>query len=47
MNVGTFNGNFPQNTIPPWLLPCDCGNLKCHYIAQFKPDILYVQGLSY
>jgi hypothetical protein len=25
MNVGTFNNNPQENTIPNWLLPCTCG----------------------
>ena len=47
MNVGLFNDNPPENTIPPWLLPCTCGLQRCHCNARFKPDIICVKGLPY
>ena len=47
MNVGTFNGNPPENTVPSWLLPCTCGLQRCHCNARFKLDIICVKGLPY
>ena len=53
MNVGTFNNNPLENTIPlentvsPWLLPFTCRLQRCHCNARFKPDIIYVKGLPY
>ena len=47
MNAGTFNDNPPENTIPPWLLPCTCGLQRYHCNARFKPDIICVKGLPY
>ena len=47
MNAGTFNENPPENTVPPWLLPCTCDLQRCHCNARFKPDIICVKGLSY
>ena len=47
MNVGTFNGNPPENTVPPWLLPCTCGLQRCHCNARFKLDITCIKGLPY
>ena len=47
MNVGTFNNNPKENTIPSWLLPCTCGTQRCHYNARFRSDILCVKGLSF
>ena len=47
MNVGTFNDNPLENTVPTWLLPCTCGLQRCHCNARFKPDIICVKGLSY
>ena len=47
MNARTFNDNPPENTVPPWLLPCTCGLQRCHYNTRFKPDIICVKGLSY
>jgi hypothetical protein len=47
MNVGTFNNNPQENTIPNWLLPCTCSTQRCHCNAKFRPDILCVKGLPY
>ena len=47
MNAGTFNENPPENTVPPWLLPCTCDLQRCHCNARFKPDIICVKGLPY
>ena len=47
MSARTFNDNPPENTVPPWLLPCTCGLQRCHYNARFKPDIICVKGLPY
>ena len=47
MNVGTFNNNPPENTVLPWLLPCTCGQQRCHCNAIFKPNLLCVKGLPY
>ena len=47
MNAGTFNESTPENTIPPWLLPCTCGLQRCHCNARFEPDIICVKGLPY
>ena len=44
MNAGTFNNN-PQ--VPPWLLPCTCGQQRCHCNARLKPDLLCIKGLPY
>src|ERR1700738_2827993 len=37
MNVGTFNNDPPENTVPSWILPCVCGQQRCHCNARFKP----------
>ena len=47
MNAGTFNNTPPENIVPQWLLPCTCGQQRCHCNARFKPDILCVKGLHY
>ena len=47
MNAGTFNDKPPENTVPPWLLPCTCNTQKCHCNARLKPDLLCVQGLEH
>ena len=47
MNAGTFNENPPENTVPPWLLPCTCGLQRFHCNARLKPDIICVKGLPY
>ena len=47
MNAGTFNNNPPENIVPPWLLPCTCGQQRCHYNAIFNSNILCVKGLPY
>jgi hypothetical protein len=47
MNVGTYDANPPDNTVPPWLLSCSCQIIRCHCDACLKPDILCVQGVPY
>jgi hypothetical protein len=47
MNVGTFQDNPPDNTVPSWLLSCSCGPHCCSCNARFRPDILCVRGLPY
>ena len=47
MKACTFNNDPPENTITPWLLPCMCGQQRCHYNARFKPYLLCVKGLPY
>ena len=47
MNASTFNNDPPENTIPPWPLPCTCGQQRCHCNAKFKPNLLCVKGLPY
>ena len=42
MNLGTFNDNPPENTVP-----CTCDLQRCHCNARFKPDIICVKGLPY
>jgi hypothetical protein len=45
MNAGIYNSLPPENTVPPWLLPCICLTSRCNCNAKYKPDILCVQGL--
>ena len=47
MNVETFNQNPLKNTIPSWLVNYTCHTPRCHYIARFKPNILYITSLPY
>ena len=47
MNVGTFNNNPQENTVPPWLLPCTCGQQRCHCNARLKHYLLCIKGLPY
>ena len=47
MNACTFKDNPPENTVPPWLLPCTCGLQRYHCKARFKLDIICVKGLPY
>jgi hypothetical protein len=47
MNAGTYNDSPPENTVPPWLLPCTCDTQRCHCNARLKPDILCVLGQPY
>jgi hypothetical protein len=47
MNVGYFNSNPPENTVPTWLLPCTCLTSRCHCNSRLRHDLLYVQGLPY
>ena len=35
MNVGIFNNNPQNNTVPNWLLPCTCNKQRCHCNARF------------
>jgi hypothetical protein len=44
MNVGYFNNNPPDNTIPSWLL---CSTQRCQCNARLRPHFLYVQGIPY
>ena len=36
-----------ENTVPTWLLPCNCDQQRCYCHARLKPDILCVKGLPY
>ena len=47
MNAWTFNDNPQENTVPPWLLPCTCGQQRCHCNARFKPDLLCIKELPH
>ena len=47
MNFGKFNNSPQENTVPPWLLPCTCGQQRCHCNARFKHDLLCIKGLPY
>ena len=47
MNAGTYNELPQDNTVPTWLLPCTCGNQRCHCNARLKPDILCILGHPY
>jgi hypothetical protein len=47
MNAGIYNNSLPDNTVPPWLLPCICNTPRCHCNAHFKPDLLCVRGIPY
>jgi hypothetical protein len=47
MNAGIYNNLPPENTVPPWLLPCICFTSRCNCNAKYKPDILCVQGLPH
>ena len=47
MDARTFNDNPPENTIPPWLLPCTYGLQRYHCNARFKLDIICIKGLPY
>jgi ribonuclease HI len=45
MNAGKNNNQPPDNTVPLWLLPCQCGTRRCTCPARLKPDLLMVVGL--
>jgi hypothetical protein len=47
MNAEISDGHPPDNTVPPWLLPCVCQSPRCHYDARLKPDILCIRGIPY
>ena len=47
MNAGTFNTDPLENMVPSWILPCVCGQQRCHCHAIFKPNLLCVKGLPY
>jgi hypothetical protein len=47
INAGIYDANPPDNTVPPWLLPCICQSPRCHCAARLKPDILCVRGVPY
>ena len=47
MNVGTFNNNPQDNTIPTWLLPCTCEQQRCHCNARFKSNLLCIKELQH
>ena len=47
MNARTFNNNPQENIVPPWLLPCTCGQQRCHCNARLKPNLLCIKGLPY
>jgi hypothetical protein len=47
MNASYFNSNPPENTVPPWPLPCTCSTSRCHCNSRLQTDLLCVQGLPY
>jgi hypothetical protein len=47
MNVGYFNNNPPDNTVPQWLLPCTCLTQRCQCNSRLRSDILCIQGAPY
>jgi hypothetical protein len=47
MNVGYFNNQPPDNTVPSWLLPCVCSTQRCHCNARLRPDLLCIRGIPY
>ena len=47
MNVGYFNSNPPENTVPNQLLPCTCSTTRCQCNARLRPNLLCIQGLPY
>lgn len=34
-----------KTTLFPWILQCDYHNSRCTYLANFRPNIVYVQGI--
>jgi hypothetical protein len=47
LNAGPYNGEAPQNIVPPWLLEYTYINTRYHCLAKLKPDMLCVQDLPY
>jgi hypothetical protein len=47
MNAGIYDATPPNNTVPPWLLPCVCQTTHCHCDVRLKPDILCIHGVPY
>jgi hypothetical protein len=47
MNARIYDANPPDDTVPPWLLPCVCQSPLCHCDARLKPDILCVRNVPY
>jgi hypothetical protein len=45
MNVGYFNTNPPENTVPQWLLLCTCSIPRCQCNSRLRPNLLCVHGL--
>ena len=39
--------NHSKNTVPPWLLPCNCSMQRCHCNARLKPNLVCVRGLEH
>jgi hypothetical protein len=49
MNVGKTDGQPQENTVPHWLLPCNCNNQtqRCQCNAKLRPDILCIRNHPY
>jgi hypothetical protein len=49
VNVGKFDGQTQENTVPNWLLPCNCNNQTQRYQcnARLRPDILCIRNHPY
>jgi hypothetical protein len=38
MNAEYFKENLPENTVPPWLLPCKCSTQRCQCYSRVRPN---------
>jgi hypothetical protein len=49
MNAGKTDEQPQENTIPHWLLPCNCNNQtqRCQCNAKLRPDILCIRNHPY
>jgi hypothetical protein len=46
MNVGKFQNQPPDNTVPIWLLPCHCNN-RCQCNARLRLDVICIKPLPH
>jgi ribonuclease HI len=49
VNAGKSDGQTHENTVPNWLLPCNCNNQtqRCQCNAKLRPDILCIRNHPY
>ena len=44
INAGNLNGMNQEQTVPEWLIQCNCPQTSCQCQAKLRPHILYILG---